>query len=364
MILTGKYSHLNGFPDNKGGTVFDGSQQTFPKLLQQAGYQTALIGKWHLRSDPTGFDYWNILAAGGGQGTYYNPEMKSASGTRTYPGYTTDIITDQSIDWLKQRDPNKPFMLMCQHKAPHREWDPDPKHMDMYEGETIPEPATLFDDYTGRSRAAREQQMSIAHDLTEKDVKLAHSAGEHDSRAKGGLGGGLQSRNAEFKRQNPQGDDLVRWKYQRYIKDYLRCVASVDDNIGRLLAWLDESGLADNTIVMYSSDQGFYLGDHGWYDKRWMYEESLRTPLIVRWPGVTKPGSEDRHMALNLDLTETFLDMAGVAIPPDMQGQSLVPLMRGENPADGARRCITTTTSSRSRTMSSHTSASAPSATS
>ncbi len=204
----------------------------------------------------------------------------------------------------------------------------------MYENEKIPEPATLFDDYSGRSRAAREQEMSIARNLNDKDLKLARAPANMTPEQRAAWDAAYAPRNAEFQRQNPKGDDLVRWKYQRYIKDYLRCVASVDDNVGRMMAYLDEAGLADNTIVIYSSDQGFYLGDHGWFDKRWMYEESLRTPLIIRWPGVTKPGSEERHMVLNLDFTETFLELAGVAIPGDMQGKSFVPLLRGENPAD------------------------------
>lgn len=333
VILTGKYSHLNGFPDNRGSTVFDGSQQTFPKLLQNAGYQTAMIGKWHLKSDPTGFDYWNVLAAGGGQGTYYNPEMKSAAGVQQHRGYVTDIITDLSLDWLKRRDPNKPFMLMYQHKAPHREWEPGPKYLSTPD-RTLTEPETLFDDYSGRSQAARDQEMSIARNLYDKDLKLGPPPKQLNAEQRAAWEKAYEPKNAEFRKQNLAGDDLVRWKYQRYMNDYLRCVASVDDNIGRVLEYLEQAGLDKNTIVVYSSDQGFYLGDHGWYDKRWMYEESLRTPFIVRWPGVTKPGSEDRHIALNLDFAETFLSAAGAKIPADMQGESLVPLLRGEAPAD------------------------------
>ena len=329
VILTGKYSHSNGQLTNV--ETFDGSQQTFPKLLQQAGYQTAMFGKWHLKSDPTGFDAWQVLI---GQGPYYNPPIKSATGVTEHVGYTTDIITDIALDWLESgRDTQKPFMMMYQHKAPHRRWDPGPNYLTMYDDVEIPEPKTLFDDYAGRGKAATQQTMSIARDLTDRDLKLVPPE-ELTAEQFEVWNAAYEPKNDAFRAADLQGDDLVRWKYQRYVKDYLRAVASVDDNIGRVLDHLEASGLAENTIVIYASDQGWYLGEHGWFDKRWMYEESLRIPLIVRWPGVTAPGSTSNAMVSNLDLAETFLDIAGVEIPSDMQGESFVPLLEGETPSD------------------------------
>jgi len=337
VILTGKYSHANGFMWN--GNKFDGTQQTFPKLLQKAGYQTAMIGKWHLGEHmaPLGFNYSEVLI---GQGTYYNPRMlRDENGTgeqvRTnYTGYTTDIITDLALDWLKEdRDQSKPFMLMFQHKAPHREWAPSPNHLHMYDDVEIPEPDDLFDDYSGRGRAAREQDMTIAKTMTARDLKFTAPPYLNKEQLEV-WNAAYGPKNKAFEEANLTGKDLIRWKYQRYIKDYLRCIASVDDNVGRVLDYLDEAGLADNTIVIYSSDQGFYLGDHGWFDKRFMYEESYRMPLMVRWPGVTQPGSVNTDIVSNIDFAETFLDAAGVAIPDDMQGRSLVPLLKGETPDD------------------------------
>lgn len=329
VVQTGKYSHKNGFMQN--GNRFDGSQQTFPKLLQQAGYQTALIGKWHLDSTPTGYDHYEII---NGQGTYYNPQIISPTGTRTVTGYTTDIITDLTLDWLEtQRDPDKPFLLMYQHKAPHREWAPGPDHLTMYSDVEIPEPPTLFDDYVGRGTPARTQQMTIARDLNPFDLKFwAPFNLNAEQRAVWDAAYGPE--NDAYRANEPTGDDRVRWRYQRYIKDYLRCVAGVDDSLGRVLAYLDEQGLTEDTIVVYTSDQGFFLGEHGWFDKRWMYEESFRTPLIVRWPGVIEPGSVSDRIVSTLDLPETFLEAAGVPVPSDMQGRSLVPLFLNQTPAD------------------------------
>ena len=328
-IQTGKYSHLSGFYQN--GNRFDGSQQTFPKLLRDAGYQTAVIGKWHLETDPQGFDYWQILP---GQGAYYNPAMIDNGMQVTHTGYTTDLIGDISLDWLKnKRDPNKPFMLMCQHKAPHRSFEPGPKYLTKYQGQTFPEPATLFDDYEGRGTAAKIQDMTIAKTMTPGDLKLVLPRGLTEEQL-AAWNAAYDAENESFAEANLSGEDLVRWKYQRYMHDYLSCVASVDENVGRVLDYLDEAGLADNTLVIYSSDQGFYLGEHGWFDKRWIYEESLRTPLLVRWPGVVKPGSECGLMVSNLDFAETFLDAAGVAVPADMQGKSLKPILMGQTPDD------------------------------
>ena len=331
-ILTGQHSHVNGAITN--AVPFDGSQTTFPKLLQGAGYQTALIGKWHLQTEPTGFDHWEILAGYGGQGSYYNPMWRTTAGERQDTGYTTDIITDRTLEWLREgRDPARPFMLMFQHKAPHISWEPGPAHLNTYEDVTVPEPPTLFDDYEGRNSAASRTYMTIERHMGPNILKLEPPAQLTPEQLEV-WNAAYEPRNEAFRAANPQGDDLVRWRYQRYIKDYLRVVASVDDGVGRILAYLEEAGLADNTLVVYNSDQGFFLGDHGWYDKRWMYEPSLRTPLIVRWPGIIEPGSEDHHMVQNLDLAQTFLEAAGVTPPADMQGRSLLPLLRGRDPVE------------------------------
>lgn len=303
VILTGKYSHLNGVKTLFD--EFDGRQSHVAKLLQQSGYQTSIIGKWHLghggNSDPAGFDYWCVLP---GQGDYHNPTFYDMGQKKQYTGYVTDIITDMSIDWLESRDKERPFFLMCHHKAPHRPWEPSDKYKDLYEDIGIPEPETLFDDYDTRSDAARLAEMRISDHLTKTDVK-----------------------------QDPpshlEGQELTRWYYQRYIKDYLRCIASIDESVGRLLDYLDDEGIADNTIVIYTSDQGFFLGEHGWYDKRFMYEESLRMPFLVRYPKGITPGTIIKDMVVNTDFAPTFLDYAGVDIPDDMQGYSLRPIFEG-----------------------------------
>jgi arylsulfatase A-like enzyme len=329
VILTGKYSHINGFRRN--GQTFDGSQQTFPKLLQRAGYETAIVGKWHLGSDPQGFDYWNILI---GQGPYYNPPMIDNGLRVQHTGYTTDIVTDLALGWLQtQRDPDRPFLLMLQHKAPHRSWQPSPNHLTMYDKVTIPEPPTLFDDYATRTTAARTQDMTIAGTLTDYDLKLT-PPGNLTDQQRAAWEAAYGPDNQAFLAAGLTGDALVRWKYQRYIKDYLRCVASLDENIGRVMQYLDEAGLDENTVVIYSSDQGFFLGEHGWFDKRWIYEPSLRAPFVVRWPGVIEPGSMSDAIVSNLDFAETFLGLAGVETPGDMQGRSLVPLLQGRKPGD------------------------------
>lgn len=304
-ILTGKYNHLNGV--KAIDEPFDGTQTTFPKLLREDGYQTAMIGKWHLghggNADPTGFDYWNVI---NGQGDYHKPEFYEMGELRTYSGYVTDLITDFSLDWLERRDRERPFLLMCHHKAPHRPWDPDEKHMHLYEDMDIPEPETFYDDYETRTQAAVNANMRIEN-MIERDTKGAPPEGLSEIEVK-------------------------RWKYQRYMKDYLRCVASIDDNVGRLLDYLDSEGIAKDTIVIYTSDQGFFLGDHGWFDKRFMYEESLRMPFIVRYPREIQAGSISPSMALNVDFAQTFLDYAGIPAPGDMQGHSLRSLFRNETP--------------------------------
>ncbi len=345
-ILTGKHSHQNGFLRN--GNHFDGTQTTFPKLLQEVGYQTAIIGKWHLSSDPTGFDHWEVLP---GQGAYYNPDLIQMDGSRKrIEGYCTDIITEHSLNWLKQRDPNRPFMLMCQHKAPHRNWSPPPRYYGLYDGVDIPEPETLFDDYAGRSALLKENEMSIRdHFYWAHDMKF-HGENLFPNHFLSGIPNAEYARMTDAQKQawddyyQPQNDEFIRrmkagelddkevtkWKYQRYIKTYLGCIQAVDDSVGQLLDYLDQAGLADDTIVIYSSDQGFYLGEHGWYDKRWMFEESLKMPFLIRWPGVVNPGIRSTALIQNIDYGPTFLDLAGAEVPAEMQGRSMVPMLRDQ----------------------------------
>ena len=329
-ILTGKYSHLNGVPVFNR---FDGSQQTAPKLLQQAGYYTAMVGKWHLGSNPTGFDYWNILP---GQGVYNNPTLYDKDGSTVYKGYATDIITDITLDTLKNRPKDKPFFMMSHHKAPHREWTPDEKHRKMFENLRIPEPDNLRDDYAGRTDALREQKQSVFRDLTRLDLKLTPPAGLSPAEARRWLSEKPMEVETviEGVRKTLTGRELENWKYQRYMQDYLACVQSVDDNIGRVLEYLDSNGLRENTLVIYTSDQGFFLGEHGLFDKRFMYEESLRMPFIVRWPAWIKPGSTSKAIGTNCDFAPTFLDVAGQAVPQDMQGRSFARVWEGKTPKD------------------------------
>jgi arylsulfatase A-like enzyme len=328
-VLTGKYSHLNGFYNNTNSR-FDGSQITFPKLLHAAGYQTALFGKWHLVTDPTGFDEWHILP---GQGVYYSPAMIHNGRHVQHQGYTTDIITELSLDWLRNREKDKPFLLMCQHKAPHREWLPAIRHLGHDHDRSYPEPPTLFDNYAGRGRAEHDQDMTIAKTMTALDLKLVPPVGL-TARERGAWDAYYEPRNGAFYAANLQGNALVRWKYRRYLHDYLACVKAVDESVGRLLKFLDDEGLVGDTVVVYSSDQGFYLGEHGWFDKRWIFEESLRTPLLVHWPGVAKPGSTCASLVSNIDYAETFIAAAGLPVPGEMQGRSLIPLLKGETPRD------------------------------
>ena len=350
VIMTGKHSHKNGFMNN--GNSFDWKQQIFPKILQKAGYQTAIYGKSHLKGQPQGFDDWAVLP---GQGLYYNPDMIFPNGRRRINGYCTDVVTDLAVEWLtKKRQDGQPFMMMVQHKAPHRNWMPALRHLHLYDDIEIPEPATLFDKWEDNAPPARHQELEIDRhmdlnydlfvDLT-PDYNQPASQKRQDRSAWHNMKrmspaqlkkwrSAYAPKDAAFHKAKLSGKALVRWKFQRYAKNYLRCVKGVDESVGRLRATLKDLGLADNTIVIYCSDQGFYIGDHGWYDKRWMYEESLMMPFIVNWPGVTKPGSRDQHLIQNLDYAETFLDIAGAKIPADMQGTSLVPLLRGQTPKD------------------------------
>ena len=330
-ILTGQYSHVNGV------TVFnrfDSSRLTVAKLLHDAGYFTGMIGKWHLGSDPAGFDVWNILP---GQGVYMNPIFYTAASETTYTGrYATDVITDLGIDFIRNRPKNRPFFLMLHHKAPHRPWEPDAMHRAPFVDKWIPEPPTLWDSYATRTDALHENEQRVAKDLTRRDLKLVPPEGLAGADLTRWLG--TKPESVTVTRDGApvtlKGEALARWKYQRYMQDYLATVQSVDDNIGRLLAYLDRSGLARNTIVVYTSDQGFFLGDHGLFDKRFMYEESLRMPFLVRWPAVIRPGSRSDAMALNIDFAETFLEAAGVAVPNAMQGRSMLGIWRGRTPAD------------------------------
>lgn len=348
-MLTGKHSHANGFRDNT--MTFDGDQQTFPKLLQKAGYKTAVIGKWHLESDPQGFDHWEIFP---GQGAYYNPDMYDSTGKKRYAGYATDLTTDQGIEWIESaRQGEQPFALLLHYKAVHRNWSSDSAHLAMYEDVVFPLPANFFDDYAGRLAAAA-QEMSIDRDMDlANDLKMLHDS--IGTRLKNAYVHGELARMTPDERRvwdahyDPiikefaelylsgklSGEKLAEWKYQRYMRDYLKCVASVDDNIGRLMEYLDKCGLLDNTIVIYTSDQGFYMGEHGWFDKRFMYEESMRTPLLVRMPSSVKNaprGVVASQMVQNIDYAPTLLELAGVEIPADIQGQSFLPVLRGEQP--------------------------------
>ena len=350
VIQTGKHSHKNGFMDN--GDRFDWNQQTFPKLLQGTGYQTAIFGKSHLKGKPQGYNEWAVLP---GQGLYYNPDFYTKEGQITIQGHCTDVVTDMAVDFLEnKRDTNKPFMLMVQHKAPHRNWMPAARHLTLYDDIDLPEPATLFDTWEDKAPPARHQETSIIDymhlnydlfvDLTPDFTQGKPSKSEDPSSWRN-----MQRMSEEqmrvwrdaygpkdvaFHAANLSGKDLLRWKYQRYAKNYLRTIKGVDESVGRLVATLDELGLSDNTIVIYSSDQGFFIGDHGWYDKRWMYEESLKMPFIIKWPNVITPGSRQQKMIQNIDYAETFLDIAQAAIPDDMQGRSLLPLLKGESVND------------------------------
>jgi arylsulfatase A-like enzyme len=330
-ILTGQYSHINGV------TVFnrfDSTRMTVARLLQQGGYYTAMIGKWHLGSDPVGFDRWEILP---GQGVYESPEFYTATGETTYKGrYVTDVITDLAIDVLDKRPRDKPFFLMVHHKAPHRPWEPDAAHGAHFADLRIPEPVTFWDSYATRTDALHENQQRVAADLTRRDLKLPPPPGLAGAELTAWLATKPDTVTVvrDGKTVTLTGEALTRWKYQRYMQDYLATVQSVDDNVGRLLGFLDQKGLSKNTIVVYTSDQGFFLGDHGLFDKRFMYEESLRMPFLVRWPSGIKRGTTIDAMGLNVDFAPTFLDAAGLPVPAEMQGRSLLPVLRGHTPAD------------------------------
>ncbi len=330
-ILTGQYSHINGVTMFNR---FDSSRMTVARLLQQGGYYTGMIGKWHLGSDPVGFDRWDILP---GQGVYKNPVFYTATDEKTYAGrYVTDVITDLAFDFLEHRPRDKPFFLMMHHKAPHRPWEPDDEHAAHFAAQRIPEPVTFWDAYETRTDALHENQQRVVADLTNRDLKLKPPAdlkgpdlAKWLSIKPDAVTTVLDGRTVTL-----TGEALGRWKYQRYMQDYLATVQSVDDSVGRVLAYLDKAGLSKNTVVVYTSDQGFFLGDHGLFDKRFMYEESIRMPFLVRWPAGIKPGTKGQAMGLNIDFAPTFLEMAGLPIPAEIQGRSLLPVLRGAVPKD------------------------------
>lgn len=328
-VLSGQYGHINGVMTNS--EALHPTTVTFPRLLQAAGYATSIFGKWHLRTKPEGFDRYEILA---GQGPYYNPVLHSGGDSVRYNGYTLDIVTDRALTWLESgRDKRKPFMMMLTFNAPHRWWDPGPRQLSMYRDTAFEVPSTFNDDGAGRASPARNPEMKIALDLIPRDLKLEQPRNLSTSQL-AVWNAAYEEENARLRNAGLTGEALARWKYQRFIADYMRVIAALDAQVGRVLDRLDAAGLSKNTVVVYSSDQGFFLGDHGWFDKRWMYEESLRTPLIVRWPAVVKRGSRNTDLVMNLDLAETFLDIAGVSAPLSMQGKSIVPLLRGATPAD------------------------------
>ena len=351
-LLTGKFSHMNGLRDNRD--EFNGHQPSFPQMLQKQGYQTAVVGKWHLKTEPVGFDFWQILI---GQGEYYSPRFRTPNGIVQHDGaYVTEKVTDIALEFLQNRDKNKPFMMLYHHKAPHRNWMPPVDDLDPDNIQHIPVPDSFSDDYAGRP-AAEEADMRIADLFLSWDMKLQPGQYEQESGTGGGRGrdeavleatdgwNNAYARmtseqkskwdafydlvNAQYQKVKNDPQKLAHWKYQRYLHDYLATVRSVDDNIGRVLDYLDAEGLADNTLVVYTSDQGFYLGEHGWYDKRFMYEESMGTPLMMRYPAAVEPGQKIQQLVQNLDFAPTFLDFAGADIPKDMQGLSLKPMMTG-----------------------------------
>jgi arylsulfatase A-like enzyme len=342
VMLTGKFSHLNGKIDNRG--PFDWDQQNFAKLLQQSGYQTALIGKIHLEGSPQGFDYWNVLP---GQGQYYNPDFIENGVKKRIEGYVTTLTTQFALNWLdKTRDKSKPFCLLYHQKAPHRNWLPEEKYLNLYEDREFPFPDNFFDDYQGRGTAAHTQEMGVVKDMrwghdmkfendpySSEPTDFAGDLKRMNDQQRQAWRNAYNARNEAFLKNKPEGKDLAKWKFQRYLRDYLKCIKSVDDGVGQVLDYLDKNGLAENTIVIYTSDQGFYLGEHGWFDKRFMYEESFRTPILMRFPKEIKPGTIINQLVQNLDFAPTFLDYAGVKLPADMQGMSFRKLFK-EKPGE------------------------------
>jgi len=350
-LMTGLYSHQNG--QRQLGKGIDSTKTFFSELLQQAGYQTAVVGKWHMQCEPKGFDYYNVLWD---QGEYYNPEFRTKETNGKYikeEGYATTLITDHSIEFLDGRDKYKPFCLLVHHKAPHRNWMPEPQYLDLYEDIEFPKSETFHDNYDTRCTPAQTQDMTIdktmtlVYDLKVHELKntppynrewnvggLDYSLNRMTPEQRQNWDSTYHPKNEKFINQKLKGEDLLNWKYQRYLKDYLRCIKSIDDQVGRLIGYLEKEGLMDNTIIIYTSDQGFYMGEHGWFDKRFMYEESFRTPLIMRYPREIKAGSKTNALVQNIDYAPTLLSLAGIEKPKEMGGTTLEPLFNGDKPND------------------------------
>lgn len=348
VLLTGLHSHLNGVLTNRESISVD--LETFPMLLQQADYQTSIIGKWHLGTEPQGFDYYEVLH---GQGPYYNPTMRTTHGDVDRHGHTSEIITESALRWLKvNRDRDEPFLMIYNHKAPHRNWLPGPNHLNDYRDRDLPEPSNLFYDYSGLTTAAHEQDMEIGTTMrwgADLKVPLNPETGEPNGDWRAIVESNqltdkqlerieeAYAEENEYLYQNydqMSDEERLRWRYQRYIKDYLRVIRGVDDGVGQVMAYLERENLIDNTIIIYAGDQGFFLGENGWFDKRWIYEESMRMPLIIHWPEGIAPGSVNKQLVQNLDLAPTILELAGVEVPDHMQGRSMLTLLKGENPRD------------------------------
>jgi len=332
-ILTGKYSHLNGFYKNENGGQFNANQWTFPQEFQKNGYQTSLFGKWHLGTDPVGFNTYKIHAAAGQQGLYWNPTYKENGKEVKEKGYSTNLETEFALNWLdKERNKSQPFMMILQYKAPHRPWEPDAKYKDLWENIEMPYPATFNDDYKGREKTAGDTEMTMDH-FSRRDMKFETPVGlKGKEKLEWEFYG---AKNGQI--VQPEGlskEEGRKWRYQTYIKDYLACVKSVDDNIGRVLKYLDDNKLAENTMIILTSDQGFYLGDHGFFDKRFIYEESLRMPFLVRYPKVVKAGTENNDIISNIDFASTLLDVAGIKNSEKVQGKSFKSILEGETPAN------------------------------
>jgi len=333
-ILTGKYSHKNGYYKNEGGGQFNADQWTFPQALQENNYETALFGKWHLGTEPRGFDYFKYHNNPGQQGFYWNPVYNENGKNVHERGYATNLTTDFALDWLaNKRNDNKPFCILLQYKAPHRNWDPDSIYVDLWDDIEMPYPSTFNDDYKGREKTAGDTDMTIDF-FNRKDMKLSPPEGLKGMELRKWLSYGNKRGEVVLPDGNLNKEEARKWRYQTYIKDYLACVKSVDENVGRVLDYLEEADLADNTIIVYTSDQGFYLGDHGWFDKRFIYEESLRMPFLVRYPDKIMGGTENNDIITNVDFAPTILDIAGIEKPEDVQGKSFFSNMRGKTPKD------------------------------
>jgi arylsulfatase A-like enzyme len=332
-IITGKYSHINGYYKNYKGGYFNGDQWTYPKELQKNGYKTALIGKWHLASEPQGFDYYKYHINHGEQGVYWNPTY-SVNGTEVKEeGYATNLTTDFAIEWLSNTNKEQPFCLLLQYKAPHREWSPDKKYESLFEGQDIPYPETFYDDYYGREQTAGDTHMTMDY-LNRRDIKLSAPDSLNEKEQRKWLDFGNKPNQIATPDSNLTGKQLQEWKFQRYIKDYLATIRSVDDNIGRVLKYLEENNLEENTIVIYASDQGFFLGEHGWFDKRWMYEESMRMPFVIKYPKLIKPNTRVEDVIANIDIAPSILELTGIEIPEEIQGKSFVKLLSEKESKD------------------------------